>query len=72
MKFENELYLSQKFTVLAQKVCVYPIHVSTRLFDVTLIFKYRKLYDLYCIILQCPDLKKKKKKKKAIYRPSQY
>ena len=42
--------LSQKLTVLAQKVdpdplCAYPIHVSTRLFIVTYL-ETGKLYDL--------------------------
>ena len=40
---------------------VHPIHVSTRLFDVT--YLNTENYMIYIVFLQHPDLKKKKKKK---------
>ena len=49
-------------------ICVYPIHVSTRLFDVT----YLDIENCMIYFLQNPDLKKKKKKKRLTYRPSKF
>ena len=62
------------YCVGTESVCIYPIHVSTRLFDV--IYSNTENYLIYIAFLQHPDLKKKKKKKKkkkrSTYRPSQF